>query len=394
MLSKRQSTWAKKAQERLATVGATMISDWTGEAGPLTIACADGHQFETTWRNIVNCLNRASMVGCPICSKEAKAKFHRGGDAALAELAKHGFSLLSTYQNGYEPLTLQCDRGHVHVRAYRAWKKAQVKCRECFQGDVHAHFEREGWTVITPFENNSAKMTVRCPVGHQRDVAYEIWNKPRKPGYNGCNDCKPARHGQDRALSLDEVSEFLQSKGFRLTGSYSSSNTLMDLVCNRGHNTRTSFNNLRAAQQGCAQCREEDRALTPEEEESNLMAQRISTRIYQELVKKGRHRKGWKTRPWAREKAEEILNVLGPRPEGHHLDHVIPCSFFDFRDEQQVKLCWSIENLRWLEAKANIIRSNRLTRDELNSLTDKQRVLLANARFAVIHLTKQAGLGR
>jgi hypothetical protein len=383
MLTKRQEAWGKKAQERLATVGATMASEWTGEAGPLTIVCADGHQFETSWRYVVNCMNRSGLVGCPICSKEAKASFHRGGDAALAELAKHGFTLLSKYQNVNEPLTLRCDRGHVHVRAYKNWKKADIKCWECQQEDVHAHFEREGWTVITPFRISRESMTVRCPVGHERQVKYETWNKPRKPGYNGCNDCKPARHGQDRALSLNEVSEFLQSKGFRLAGSYANSSTPVEVVCDRGHYTKVTLRNLRSkVQERCGDCHREDRTPTPEEAESVLLAQRISTRIYQELVKIGHRRKGWKTRPWARDKADEIFNTLGPRPDGHHLDHIIPCSFFDFRDEEQVKLCWSIENLRWLDAKANISRGNRLTKDEIKTLTVKQRELLAKASFA------------
>lgn len=383
MLTKRQETWARKAQERLATVGATMASEWTGEWGPLTIVCADGHQFETTWRAALACMNRTGLVGCPICSKEAKASFHRGGDAALAELAKHGFTSLSKYQNVNEPLTLKCDRGHVHVRAYKNWKKADVKCRECFRDNIHAHFEREGWTVVTPFEGIKSYMTVRCPVGHERQVKYQIWNKPRKPGYNGCNDCKPARHGLDRAVPLSQASEFLQSRGLRIVGEYVRSSVPVKVVCDRGHRSVVTLQNIKSgAQKGCNDCFKEDRAPTPEEAESDLLAQRISTRICQEIAKDGRQRKGWKSRPWARDKADEIFSVLGPRPDGHHLDHIIPCSFFDFRDEEQVKLCWSIENLRWLDAKANISRGNRLTKAEIDLLTDKQRELLAKASFA------------
>jgi len=383
MLSKRQQTWAKKAEERLSTVGAAIVSDWQGETGPLTILCPNNHRFETTWKRVVSCLNRSGSVGCPTCAGEAKGQFHRGDDAVLQALAEYGFTLIGPYQNVHTPITLKCDRGHTHTRAYRAWKKANVKCQDCFAEDIHHHFEREGWTVLSPFRRMKEKIAVRCPEGHESSVLYEVWSRPRKPGYNGCNQCKPAKHGQDRALSLSQVSQTLQSRGLRLTGNYINSGTPVDVVCSNGHATSVLISVLRYEQhRGCPECSKIQRAPSEEESESNLVAQRISTRIYQELAKQNVYQKGWKSRSWATQKAKEIKDFLGPRPGNHHLDHVIPCSFFDFREESQVKLCWAIENLRWMEASANISRGNRLTLEEVEMFTPRQLALLQSAKFA------------
>jgi hypothetical protein len=392
MLSKRQQTWAKKAEDRLSTVGAAIASEWQGEHGPLTITCPHEHKFETTWHRTVACLNRSGLVGCPTCASEAKSSFHRGDESATQALTDHGFTLLSDYRNGYSPLTLKCDRGHTHTRTFKAWKKSEVKCQECFREDIHNQFEREGWTVVTPFEGVKAKMTVKCPEGHQSNIKYQVWSRPRKPGYNGCNQCKPVKHGQDRALSLSEVESSFRAKGFRLSGEYLNASVPAQVVCDRGHITFVALKNLRCGSQGkCGECHREDRKPSPEQEASNLAAQRISTRIYQELVKVGRRNKGWHSRSWARVKSEEIASVLGQRPEGSHLDHVIPCSFFDFKEEGQVKLCWAIDNLRWMEASANISRGNRLTLEEAKSLTPEQLALLLQAKFAPKELL--SGLG-
>jgi hypothetical protein len=43
-----------------------------------------------------------------------------------------------------------------------------------------------------------------------------------------------------------------------------------------------------------------------------------------------------------------------------HIDHIIPCSLYDFNDTNEIKKCWSPLNLRLLPAKENIIKSDKL----------------------------------
>ena len=52
-------------------------------------------------------------------------------------------------------------------------------------------------------------------------------------------------------------------------------------------------------------------------------------------------------------------NVAFRSTEGWQVDHVVPCSWFDHRNPNDVKLCWNYQNLRPLCAKENNRRSNK-----------------------------------
>ena len=41
-----------------------------------------------------------------------------------------------------------------------------------------------------------------------------------------------------------------------------------------------------------------------------------------------------------------------------HIDHVLPVSIFNHTNEDAVKICWNWRNLRPLNAKENISKSN------------------------------------
>lgn len=43
-----------------------------------------------------------------------------------------------------------------------------------------------------------------------------------------------------------------------------------------------------------------------------------------------------------------------------HIDHIVPCSYFDLSDPEQQKICFNFRNLQPLWAKDNIIKSNKL----------------------------------
>ena len=44
-----------------------------------------------------------------------------------------------------------------------------------------------------------------------------------------------------------------------------------------------------------------------------------------------------------------------------HVDHIIPVSYYNLADANDIKNCWDARNLRWLPAKENISRGNRIT---------------------------------
>ena len=60
---------------------------------------------------------------------------------------------------------------------------------------------------------------------------------------------------------------------------------------------------------------------------------------------------------------KEILNKLGKCPgkrKDWHIDHIIPLSFFDLTEEEDIKKAWNKDNLQWLPALENLKKSNKL----------------------------------
>lgn len=49
-----------------------------------------------------------------------------------------------------------------------------------------------------------------------------------------------------------------------------------------------------------------------------------------------------------------------------HVDHIMPCSAFDQSNPRHVKQCWHWTNLRPLEAKKNLEKSNTITHPQLS----------------------------
>jgi len=54
--------------------------------------------------------------------------------------------------------------------------------------------------------------------------------------------------------------------------------------------------------------------------------------------------------------------------EHWHIDHILPVASFDHNDPKQVTQCWHWTNLRPLEAKANIIKGDRITEPQMQLL--------------------------
>ncbi len=53
-----------------------------------------------------------------------------------------------------------------------------------------------------------------------------------------------------------------------------------------------------------------------------------------------------------------------------HVDHILPVASFDHSDERQVKQCWHWSNLGPLEAKANLAKSDRITKPQMQLLLE------------------------
>jgi hypothetical protein len=64
------------------------------------------------------------------------------------------------------------------------------------------------------------------------------------------------------------------------------------------------------------------------------------------------------------------------------IDHVIPLSLFDFSQEINIKICYNWINLRPLEKKVNITKSNIIQKNYINEhIKDIQKYLENNTNY-------------
>lgn len=57
----------------------------------------------------------------------------------------------------------------------------------------------------------------------------------------------------------------------------------------------------------------------------------------------------------------EFLNLT--EKNAYHVDHIIPCSAYDFNNLEEIRLCWNPENLRIIPAKENLLKNDRIDFD-------------------------------
>jgi len=123
--------------------------------------------------------------------------------------------------------------------------------------------------------------------------------------------------------------------------------------------------------------------MTSEEVSEQLRVKnRIAGSVRKLIVVKSRRSKGSERAPFSRlvkQTSADILKVLGIRPDGHDLDHIVPQAFFDFRYESEIEACWAIDNLRYLPSLENQTRRHILTLEEVDRFTTAQLEILTIA---------------
>ena len=57
-----------------------------------------------------------------------------------------------------------------------------------------------------------------------------------------------------------------------------------------------------------------------------------------------------------------------------HVDHIIPQSVFEPANVQHLKWCWSLDNLRPLEASKNVSKNNSIILEEIKKISFYENV--------------------
>lgn len=349
----------EKVRESFEGEGYQLLDEYTSWKKRLRFICPKGHKYSTTWHNFEN------GTRCAICSGHVLTR--RDVKDAFSTI---GYTLLTQYKNNNaEKLDFICDQGHEHKITWADFNSG-VRCVFCSNRSpvdselVEQFFLAAGYTPLAEYKNSTTKIPYICPKGHQDSM---LWH-----GFKGGRRCPRC---QGKIVLHEDVALAFAAEGYELLDVYKNSQSYLRYICPDGHNHLIVWS---AFQQGgrCAYCAGQ----RPSEEqlEINLIKHRVAglVRIY---LKRQEAQKPFSISGFSGEIAKTIHKVLGNKPDGHHLDHIIPQAFFDFREQHEIGACWHIDNLRYIPALENVTKGHRLTIEDVKNFSVSQLRLLAKA---------------
>jgi hypothetical protein len=348
----------ERVQQSFEAEGYQLLDKYSSKKKRLRFICPEGHKYSISWDNW-NIGHR-----CAVCAGRVVTR-KRVKDAFEAE----DYNLLTQYKgNNTQKLDFICPAGHEHSMTWADFQ-AGCRCALCNKPSVDPEIVREffiaaGYTPLGEYQKSADKISYICPQGHHHSIT---WNSFK----NGCR-CPEC---QGKIIRHKDVELAFAADGYELLDEYKKSHTHMRYMCPEGHQHSIIWD---AFKQGvrCPYCA----GMKPSQEqrEINVIKKGVAGLIYIYL-KQQEAQKPFSLTSFAMKVASGIHKKLGVRPKGHHLDHIIPQSFFDFRNQDEIKACWDIENLRWLPALENVSKGNRLTLEDVEDFSASQLKLLARA---------------
>lgn len=349
----------ERVQQSFEAEGYQLLDEYSGKKRRLRFICSSGHKYSISWDNWNAGTRCAMCAGRIVTPRQVKEAFN-----------VEGYILLTPYRwNNTQKLESVCSAGHEYSTTWAYWK-AGNRCIYCSNRApvnpemVEGFFAAAGYTSLTRYQGTDTKILYVCPNGHRHSIT---WNSFK----NGCRcpECK------GKIVRHEDVELGFAAEGCELLDRYKNAYTPLRYVCPEGHQHQCTWNWFKKGTK-CPYC--SGQRLTKEQQEINSIKKNVAAliRTYLQLAQVQRT---FSATGFAKSIALEIHQVLGARPEDHHLDHIIPQSFFDFRSQKEIEAVWSIENLRYILASENCSRGDRLTISEVSQFSVAQLKLLAKA---------------
>lgn len=400
--------------------GYTLLDTYTKSSVKMKFICSKGHHHKITWNDF------QQGTRCRYCSM--KIVTHQ--DVKIF-FEKEGYGLLSEYKMSKEKLDFKCPNNHYHSMSWASFRKG-ARCRHCTYkhhfDDIKSHIEGNNYKVLsTECKNSEEKLDLICPNNHSVKISFLkfkdgvrcihclkhdiefIRDSFAKEGYtlltenyknskqkleyscskehigkvsfnsfqagNRCTTCKGLK------VNKNDVDRYIESQGFALlSGGYKNARTKVTCKCSFGHVTDIRWEGFDKPIK-CQAC--EGRRRTEDEKKlvdiASKVRHRLSSHLKRYMVKEGKlNNRDIKLRDYFY-LAEPIYRELGKAPKGFHLDHIVPVSFFDLRNKEELDLCWHPANLRYITPSENSRKSNRLTIDDINNFSKQQIIILLAA---------------
>lgn len=241
--------------------------------------------------------------------------------------------------------------------------------------EVKGYFEQHGCELLeTEYKNARTKMRYRCNCGKEALIVYDSF----KTG-NRCRDCGNRKSAKKQTLSHDYVFTHFKEQGCLLLDQYVSSNIPMAYICNCGKESKISWCNFFSGKKRCLSCGTKKRSGENhyewrEDRELYDLVYTFRQRCYKMVaitLAATNQRKSNRTANLLGYDHNQLKEHLTSHPNWEkvqggkwHVDHIFPIKAFIDHGISDLKIINSLDNLRPLEATANMSKGDSYNEQE------------------------------
>lgn len=346
--------------------GYTMLSEYVNQSAKIDFICPAGHRHQATWGNL------GKKFRCGVCAGKTVVT-HESVKAAFEAV---GYEILDTYVNSRTKIRFRCPVGHTSEVTWDAFKQG-VRCGVCNTSKrneqirqvalsrrldhsfVAEQFSLAGYELLSKYIDSGTPIEIRCERGHTHRICWESF----KNG-NRCGICAKENFKKNHPFKLthDFVKSQVELINYTMLGDYVNAQAPIKLLCDKGHTYEANWNHIKQGRR-CSVCYFQD--FYKSYKDKGLS--RIVNSIRVELKRQGYsvHWTYFYSVEMIKNISHQIKDFYTKCPQGSAVDHVVPISAFNLLRENELIACWQRVNLRYLDARTNCSRKNKMTSEEI-----------------------------
>lgn len=336
------------------------------------------------WRTTFALVYRKS--GCKLCKQRARTQAQiddalLDSEAKIAEILQRNIKLMEPYKGSQKSHLFKClideyEWTTTFNAVYRGHGCSICSGMRVTKSDIekrHEGFKLRNILCLDEYKGALKKHRFLCLVSecnHEWSATFDAISRG-----SGCPRCsKKILTDEDKKSRSDSLLE----RNIQLLSEYTSANEKHWFRCLLdNHEWHTSFASVYNAKRRCPKCT--GKFLTEDEKRNSeahiIIKNRLASLFYSGVTptKVYRNKDGKFNDTWERLIPHWLeqykLVPVKPSKSKWHLDHIIPVSWFDPYDIEQLKLCWHHKNLQWLTPFDNISKSNKIRPQDLEVFT-------------------------
>jgi|GEM_PF-2735875 len=373
----------------------------------IKIICSEHGIFEQTPND------HLSGCGCFKCGKVKAGKSQSKSiadnfvsRAAAVHLDRYDYSLVQ-YRLGNVKVKIICPDHGIFEQTPTAHmggngcaicgdgKKGEIKSKFAADNFVSRsadiHSGRYDYSLVQ-YHRSGTKVKIICPEHgiFEQSPHHHLVGK-------GCYKCGKIKAGRSQAKSVAARTEFVDRSQAKHGNKYDYSRSVyvssvikLEVICLEHGSFYITPSNHATNGHGCPHCAGKAKLTAGKKERAIGINVGRSIRSNLDRLQL-KNPDGYSTSKFAQSISAQIIAKFGDYGS-MTIDHIVPQSFFNLSDLEELKLCWHIDNLRLLSLSENMSRGNRMSRADIQLITKTNLAILAGASRRPEYVKEDLGI--